>query len=488
MKLPALTRSLPLLYLLLSLPLAATLCLLTPPFFVPDEAAHADREIQIGHGEWLAHRSTQGVGAPMDTGFLAVDGAFWHVQSALAARYPIAHTRPDGRISAAELAAQRSVRWSHRSTFESFQNTAVYPPLFYLPQAIGWRLGEAANLTILHSLLLARLLAALASIALGWLALRICATGRILLFVYLLLPTLLSLTASCSQDSLLLSAAALAMAIVSRSIASPSIASRALAAARQLTHAELWAAGTLLALCIAARPPYLPLAFILLLPSLDTSPIVWRSLRTPLLASLAVVAAVAAWLAAVHPLGTLILPGAAPALQLAYLRLHPIAGLATLSLGTVRRLTVFLFTGMDMLGVNDVTPPRLLYLPLAGSILALALLLPWNGLRRPTSRAVLAGLFCIIVAGISFIEYLIWTPPGAHLVDGLQARYYLPLVPFCLLLFRSRLPAAAPSPRRQVYVAIALAVFIAAVCTTPWLAAHRFYGVGLLRAFAIVLG
>jgi uncharacterized membrane protein len=483
MKLPARPRSLPLLYLLLSLPLAGTLCVLTPPFFVPDESAHAEREIEIAQGEWLAHRTAQGVGAPMDTGFLAVDGTFQQVQAELAARYPIAHTRPDGRVSASELAALRPVRWSHRSTFASFQNTAVYPPFLYLPQAVGWRLGQAADLTILHSLLLARLMAALAAIFFGWLALRICATGRTLLFVYLLLPTLLSLTASCSQDSLLLSSAALAMAIVSRSIAS-----RDLAAARQLTHAELWAAGALLALCIAARAPYLPLAFLLLLPALDASRIGWRSVRTPLLASLGVVAVVAAWLAAVHPLGTLISPGAAPSLQLAYLRFHPVSGLATLVFGTLRRLPVLLFTGMDMLGTNDVTPPRLLYLPLAGSILALAVLLPWNGLRRPAPRALLAALFFILVAGISFIEYLIWTPPGAHEVDGLQARYYLPLVPFLLLLFRSPLAAAPPPPRRRLYVAIALAVFLAVVLTTPWLAAHRFYGVGLLRAFAIVLG
>src|SRR5260370_623652 len=59
-------RRLPEIYLAVALLVSTALCLLTPPFYVPDESNHAQREIEISRGELIAKRTAEGVGAPMD--------------------------------------------------------------------------------------------------------------------------------------------------------------------------------------------------------------------------------------------------------------------------------------------------------------------------------------------------------------------------------------------------------------------------------------
>ena len=65
-------RRLPEIYLAVALLVSTALCLLTPPFYVPDESNHAQREIEISRGELMAKRTAEGVGAPMDEGLLSV--------------------------------------------------------------------------------------------------------------------------------------------------------------------------------------------------------------------------------------------------------------------------------------------------------------------------------------------------------------------------------------------------------------------------------
>jgi hypothetical protein len=53
-------RRLPEIYLAVALLVSTALCLLTPPFYVPDESNHAQREIEISRGELIAKRTAEG--------------------------------------------------------------------------------------------------------------------------------------------------------------------------------------------------------------------------------------------------------------------------------------------------------------------------------------------------------------------------------------------------------------------------------------------
>jgi hypothetical protein len=468
--------------------LTSALCLLTPPFLIPDEIAHSLREIQIGNGGFIGVRSQEGVGGWVDeSASIELWNRVWGTQSELLQRYPNIFDRPDGRVTEAQLSSFRKIRWARRPIFVAFQNTAIYPPLLYLPQAAGWRIGQAADLTVWHSLLLARWLAALCAVAIGWLALRLCPSGRWQLCAYLLLPTTLGLNASCSQDALLFSVAGLVLAVLLR----------ALHARRLFTFAELTAVIGLLAVCITARPPYLPLALLLFLPALAVRSTSWRQFL-PAGAGLVVIAGVlGAWEILVHPLGIFIHPLAHPALQAAFLRAHPLQGFVTLLIGTVVYPPLNVASGLEVLGNLDVYPPLLIYALLGTGLTGIALLAPMAGSISRRAHATLLFALVAVCAAIALAEYIAFTPPGASWIGCLQARYYLPLLPFFFLLLQHYIPRSEdagrqPSAfslldqRRGRLLFLAGVIFLAGVLYTPWEAAHGFYNMGLISAFRVI--
>jgi uncharacterized membrane protein len=432
-------RRLPEIYLTVALLVSTALCLLTPPFYVPDESNHAQREIEISQGELIAKRTAEGVGAPMDVGLLSVVQTMHALYSDMVKRHPVPRERPDGSVTEAQLAPLRQIRWTHRMTFSSFLNTAVYPPLLYVPQALGWRLGEAADLTIMHTLLLSRLFAAVCAVAIGWCALRLCGAGRWLLFAYLLLPTLLSLNASCSQDAILLTLAGLAMVLLARAIS----------AGRLLTLSELVVVAGVLTICIGARPPYLPFALALLLPALEARGIRWQQFIPSVLGVVLIAGVIGAWQLQVHPLGIAVYPGIQPESQVAFLRAHPVRGGINLMEGTILALPAAALKGLALLGTLDVAPPKAVYAVLLLGVAGVGWFAPKEGLNSWRARGVLLFILLTIVVAISLAEYIIWTPLAAKRIEGLQFRYYLPLIPFAFLLLPGNLRLQAASESAQ---------------------------------------
>ncbi len=469
---------LPEMYLVVALLVCGFLCFLTPPFFVPDEVNHAKRELELGRGEVLAHKTPQGIGSAVDSNVLEVMNQSSAIQAALSVRYPRARQRPNGRITAAQLAQMQQVRWAGGRGFSTFENTALYPPFFYLPQALGWRLGEVVGAPVVKSLWLARSLAALSAVLLGWLALRLCGNdGRWTLLVCLLLPTELGLNASCSQDALLLPAACLAAVLLTRSIQ----------CGRASSPVELACVVLLLVSWIGARLPYLPMAFAILLPVLNLprpdTKAVWRHA----VALAAILMLVGGWAGLVHHFGVLPGPGADPASQTALVLHQPLHASFNLARGTMAVVPVLAGMGLEVLGSNDVFAPAFLYVLLALGFVSVLWLAPRLQGMRDRTRGLLLAMLLGTVLLLSLSEYLIWTPVGAPVVNGLQSRYYLPLLPFTLMLptwrrtSQARWPNPAPRLRARLLLA-GTALFLFAAMATPWIAARRFYNLDLVAA------
>ena len=138
-----LERRLPEIYVLCALFVTLLLAVLTPPFFVPDEANHSLRALQIAHGHAIPEGApktviVQGAGGEADRNAYAGMLRMNAIMDATAQRYPIARSRPDGRISRSDMEAVQELTWAHVDQFSAFPNTAVYPPTLYLPQAAGW--------------------------------------------------------------------------------------------------------------------------------------------------------------------------------------------------------------------------------------------------------------------------------------------------------------------------------------------------------------
>ena len=389
------------------------IALLMPPFQAADELNHAERANQIAAGGLLASRldDDNRSGGAVDLGLdrLAT------VVGKLRFHREVKETR-----AMADQAA--GIGWGGKALM-SFPNTAIYPPLLYLPSALGQLAAKAAHLSVLHGMILSRLLngAIAASIS----AAAIAASGGLapLLFTLLCLPMVLALFGSLSQDALIISLSALSATLLARMAAGrPGFALGCAA----------------LALATMARVAYLPLC---LLPLLLPVP-----LHARLAATGGTVAAVLGWtLLADHA----VLPHRASvqmAQQLHALLRHP--GLCPVLLrSTVQIQWVqgcpYCREAVGVLGWLD-TPLPNPYYALAGLVLLAAFAASRGpgtlvGLRRLAAIGLVAAAVGIVFA----LQYLSWSPIGSRTIEGVQGRYFLPLVPFLGLVLpcgRMRMP------------------------------------------------
>jgi uncharacterized membrane protein len=394
------------------------------------------------------------------------------------------HDRAYGPMSSADAQAtlhrQAGVSWARKATFAGFGNTIVYPPILYLPAMAGWGTGEALKLNILHSLWLARLLCALVSIALGWLALGIGAGMRWGLLAILLLPSVLFVNACCSQDAAMVSATALVAGIVFRAVHQR----------RALTAIELTVTGLLLGACAMARLPYATLGLILFVPEIEAGERNPRTWLAPAITFAAVLASCVLWHHLVAPLGLDVSDEADPGGQLAFLRGHPLAATIALTRGTWEAGLDLLHRGLYVVGWNDLLPHHGLEAVLIVSAAVLVFVAPATPAAKLSLRSRVLILLAVAASlvGISLAEYLIWTPVGGRTVFGIQPRYWMPVLPLALLAVQGLWRGRIQSALREVAVLAAATATIAVALTLPEMTAHAFYRAGAGNVLLTALG
>ena len=478
---------LPGVYAVLALAINLMLCVVTPPFFTPDEPHHAARVIALGRGEWMAQVTPpREAGAEIDAGALRVMDGVDAIREAAEQRSSNFLDRAWGPLAGDPDRGLAGVGWAHERAFAPFPNTAVYPPVLYLPAVVGWRLGKTGDWTIFHSLQLARLLEALATVGIGWVALRLGRGLRCLLFAYLLLPSALFLNASCAQDPVLLAVAGLVAAMLSR----------ALVEQREFRPGELAGMAGLLALCATARPPYLALGLLLFLPGVEVPGgrgFFWRRWAGPLVAFTCVVAVSAAWRHVVLPFGFDTGIGADPEEQYGFLRAHAALGAWYVVKGTGAAAVDLVRRGLYVVGWNDLLAPAGLRAGVGACWLVLLLFAPAWPLRTWLGRGLLTVATLAPLVGISFAEYIIWTPPGGGVVYGVQPRYWLPVLPLLGMLIqdgfrpvRGVLGRLAGGARNAVLLGAVGGMAVLA-CTLPWVVARAFYLDGVGRVLRVNL-
>ena len=229
-------------FLLIGSMLVVFLAVCTPPFQSPDEDAHFERAYQVSRGGLYG-----GKGGNVDRG---IDEAL--------APYSNLPFKTDARVTAADDAAAAKVMWTGETVYHDFPNTAVYPPIDYIPQALAVALGRIAGMSVVHTLILSRLLNGALAMFISAFALYWCRRGKLIMFAVLLMPMTMSLYGSCSQDALLISFTCLAFAIVSRQISE--------GAPLSLRMTIVLASALLFV--ILGRPPYVPLLLVLFIPGI----------------------------------------------------------------------------------------------------------------------------------------------------------------------------------------------------------------------------
>lgn len=310
-----------------------------------------------------------------------------------------------------------------------FENTAVYSPFGYLPQAFGIGISRLLNTSLLTGFYIARICNMLAWVILIFLALRIVPFGRWTFLLLSLWPMSIFEAASLSPDSMTIGICMLAVAY-------------ALYLYKQTRITKLQIAG-IIAACIALgtlKQVYflVGLAFLLVPARAFGSK---RTRWTVLLGALAISALVAAsWAVfakgAADGIHTYFRIGAHidTVSQAKYILLHPLHYIATV-IYTVgyKYATNITLSLMGRLGWGVITLPAYCYVLIVVSFFvallkdaSLVTKTEWSRIKLPARW--LGAVGALLALAVITILYLTFTIVGNHSVEGLQGRYFLPVM------------------------------------------------------------
>lgn len=451
-------------FLLLAVPLCLVLALAVPLGEVVDEPAHLMRAASLYDGQVIGHREaiTLPDGRVATAAGVRVDPVWEELsRTRLPADASIPVPPPGPAVGAGP--------WHRTGAFVPLYTIATYFPVFYAPAAAGLAIGHALDLSAKASARLGRLANALTYALIALAALAVARRGRAWLFGILALPMSLSLAASFNQDGLIIATAVLAVALLTHEPDAPEARRRFVCAA------------ALLSLILLAKPPYAPIALMLLLPLPHGS---WRRVGADLAPRLCAVAAVVlpAILWTGYATATVATPvsrapyeagplwpgarpatfsGTDPAAQLRVLTAEPIRFLTVplRFLLTLKHVTVLVEGAVGILGWLDRSLPKPLYglwiVALAGAFAGSGTV-PASG-RASALLALAAGLALWLVV---LSQYLSWTNVGDERVDGPQGRYLLPILPLFALILKDGLGEGHETRRRILRI---LPVAVAAI-------------------------
>jgi uncharacterized membrane protein len=392
--------------------LCFTLSQLIPPFQSPDEDVHVKRAYLLGHGQiWLSTPAQSPTGGLIDQGLLQLMGQFeglpFHAEK---------------KLSANELYESGQVRWQGSYTFHPTSAPSHYFPLLYTPQALGLRIGELLNLSVLHSYELAKLFALLAGCALIYWALLIYPFSLAVLGLFVL-PMSIFQMGSASLDGIAHAMSFFVIALYLR-ISQQSSTKQTTGGA---FNSAPWQ-GILLALCIAlltsSRMQLLPLLFLLWSCSNQTRQ------KKYLYYAAAVGIFTLTWiLLSIATVVDIKVPTSLTPIQaISFYLAHPITGVQVLfsTLTNLAILKSYATSFIGVLGWLDASLPKAQY-GLLGALLVLLMALSFSWRPQGLSKHHQSVLVLCAVSsmGIVFAALLIqWTPHPATVILGVQGRYF----------------------------------------------------------------
>ena len=421
---------------------------LVPPMESPDEDAHIGRAYLISKGRWLLQPVPDepallapggDVAGQLDRARLLGGRAGGMVDAALTRfaeiNLTLAHDA-GRRLTAAEEAELRDLRWGGGERYVFMAGTGYYLPAIYLPQALGLLTGRVLHFGVARSYQLARACTLLACVALLAVAFRMVAPNPLVVAI-LLLPMNVFQLVSPTLDGL---AAALALLTVA-------FFAKALAAEPDRYRPYAWGLAGCLLLLVGSRAHLLPL---LALPFYVS----WRRRsRGDFYVGCLIAIAAIGW--TLFVLQTSSDPrlvrthGTAELLQ--YYLAHPLAYLRVVaaSLSYSEMIEFYQQSFIGILGWLDARLPAYAY-PTLSSGLALCALASVcvSTLRRDWPVRVLLAALALASAAFIFLALLVtWTPHPATVVYGVQGRYFV--IPALLLAFAlSGFACTASAPAR----------------------------------------
>jgi uncharacterized membrane protein len=184
-------------FLAISVPTVMAFSIITPPGFGGDEMSHALRAYSISQGQLFTvnNEIPNSLRDTVKYGWDKAESALWGTQF-----YHRQDLSDQDSKTLTDL-GNKEIN-SNETTVVKFSNTDPYSIVVYLGAAFGFGIGEALDLSVHLTIILARLLNAIPFFVLGAFAIYVLRkkTERWLIFTVLLLPTVSSYVATINGD------------------------------------------------------------------------------------------------------------------------------------------------------------------------------------------------------------------------------------------------------------------------------------------------
>lgn len=421
--------------------------LITPPFQSPDENQHYMKALQIAQGHVLAEQRGQEVGAALPNDAL---GLYAHD---FPEEKPGEPTRFDPGMFAPSWHADES---RPGTGFGNFPNIANYSPTMYAPQALGIAIGAELGLPRIGGFYVGRLINLVVSLILLAAALRLMPFGRMAMLGIAALPTFSAQIGSNSPDAIINGLGFLGLAlslrfgygVAGKQKATAIFLVTPLLALAKGVYLPLMAAGLRWPQGRGGRRPWLLIGAMALGALIF---ILWMRANGGTQALYSIVSRKTGESVMTAPLAD----------QLGTIVGDPIGYVKILISSMIERGPVYALQIVGRFGWNTILLPLLAY-PLAILMLGAAIL---NGageryglIQRLWWLAVAAGCAVLVETAC----YLVGTPYGADYIQGVQGRYFLPLLPLVLMAF---MPAHAIRRADSIFAASALLLLGIALVT-----------------------
>jgi hypothetical protein len=442
-------------FVALALTAGVYLVFVTGPFQAPDEGLHFLRAFQVSEGGLISDLLGDKAGGLLPMDLKSTKDLFKSVEFH-------SHVRVDKAVLCRLLRAPFD---ADDRDFIPFY-TSVYCPLMYIPQAAGIAVARWSNASAIVMMYAGRLVNLLCWIAMVFVAIRLTPIFKWVVVLVALMPMSIFLAASLSGDTVISGLTMLLTAAVLRA-----------------GFSEKNAIGSrdkmmIVVLCVMVsmvKQVYLPLVgLVLLIPAERFN----GGRSKAIFCCIAVGASVLAFTLWGRVIRGMYMPahGADAPVQLSLILAKPWDYAIVLWHTIVKEAPAYNVSFTGVLGWLDTWLPQWVYSTYPPALAGVALLDKDNGRAMEWPKRVLIVALCMVsFILIEISQYLIWTKPGAPIIEGVQGRYLIPLaVPLLLVLYNRRVAVARWAMAAAVLVYSSKVLFVTCVRVH-----ERYYGWGV---------
>jgi uncharacterized membrane protein len=446
-------------FLLIAIPFIGFFAVAIPAFQGWDEATHFSRTYQISEGTLLpVHYGPYHAGGPIPVNISQMEDAAVS-DIVLSAKTNLARKAHVGYY-------YTYLKQNHPSSQivnKYFSGSAIYSPVSYAPQSVGVFLARTLRLPLLSYDYVGRIFGAMAFLGLVYWAIKLIPKGKWVIFAIAMLPTSLAAAATLSPDALVNGAALLLVALFVKGI----FGSKPLAMKYLLAIL-----GVILVLALTKQTYFVFAALPLFLPPKRVFGSIRRYLAWNTIFIVFALAATLGWYSQVSNVAKNSYLETRPTLninsseQITYILHNPIGYASTLGWEIVGHSNPQYTQLAGVLTWKGIVMPQVFILfTYLGLLLAFVVTYYEEKIHTPLSNLQkrLARYGPLIVGGamvclIYTTLYLSFNPVGTHDIQGVQGRYFIPvlglLLPLIVLAKPSKNPAAVFNKEKISYILV----------------------------------